>query len=100
MPLLQATDIQDALNIDLTDPEVQSLAESLIASATNLISTILGYPIEQQLVTDDTAGADRGLVVVHRLRPFPSVAFSAAVRLGRRVCRNKCDKDGDEDGKA
>jgi hypothetical protein len=47
MPLLEPTDIQDALNIDLIDPEGQDLAETLIASATTWLSTILGYPIEQ-----------------------------------------------------
>jgi hypothetical protein len=56
MPLLEPSDIQDALNIDLTDPNGQALAESLIASATAFVSTLLGYPLEQAEVVESFNG--------------------------------------------
>lgn len=48
MALLTPEDIQAALNIDLTDPNGQALATSLIVSAVAFVETALGYPIEQR----------------------------------------------------
>ncbi len=47
MALLIPTDTQAALNIDLTDPNGQALATSLIASAVAYVEGAVGYPLEQ-----------------------------------------------------
>lgn len=44
MALLTPEDIQAALNIDLTTPNGQTLATSLIAAATSSIEQMLGFP--------------------------------------------------------
>ncbi len=46
MALLTPTDIQAALNIDLTDPNGQALATSLIAAAVAYVESALGFPLE------------------------------------------------------
>jgi hypothetical protein len=51
MALLTPDDIQDSLNIDLTDPEGQLIAESLIAASQEWLSSQLGYPVEEREVT-------------------------------------------------
>lgn len=51
MPLLLPEDLQATLNIDLTDPNGQALATSLIATSTTFVSKYLGYPLEQSSQT-------------------------------------------------
>jgi hypothetical protein len=52
--LLTYQDLQPALNIDLTDPNGQELADSLIAATQALLSgpSMLGFPIEQASTTE------------------------------------------------
>lgn len=56
--LLTYTDLQPALNIDLTDPNGQELATALIAAAQALFSgpNYLGFPIEQAEVSEYRSG--------------------------------------------
>jgi hypothetical protein len=49
--LLTYLDIQAALNIDLTAPNGQTLATSLIASATAYVENALGFPLEETTQT-------------------------------------------------
>lgn len=51
MALLTYLDIQAALNIDLTDPNGQALATSLIGSAVAYVETLLGFPLEETTQT-------------------------------------------------
>ncbi len=51
MALLTPTDIQAALNIDLTIPNGQTLATSLIAAAVSSVEQMLGFPLEESSQT-------------------------------------------------
>jgi hypothetical protein len=50
--LLTYDDIQSALNIDLTDPNGQALATSLIAAAVAYVENALGYSLEEAETTE------------------------------------------------
>lgn len=52
MALLTYNDIQEALNIDLTSPNGQSLATSLIAAAVSYAEQVVGFPLEAATVTE------------------------------------------------
>jgi len=58
MALLTPEDIQAALNIDLSTPNGQTLATSLIAAATAYIEQAVGYPLEEAEVTTYFDGED------------------------------------------
>jgi len=49
---MTSTDIQAALNIDLTDPNGQALATSLISSAVAYVEAVLGDPLEERAGTE------------------------------------------------
>lgn len=55
--LLTSDDIQSTLNIDLTDPNGQDTATTLIVSATAWLARAIGYPIEEATVTEYFDGA-------------------------------------------
>jgi hypothetical protein len=49
--LITYSDLQSALNIDLTDPNGQEVATELIASTQEWLSNQLGFPVEEDEVT-------------------------------------------------
>lgn len=61
MALLTYPDLQEALNIDLTDPNGQTIATSLISAAVSQVEKALGYPLEQSSVTEYFDGSSNQL---------------------------------------
>lgn len=49
--LITTDDLQSTLNLDLTDPNGQDTATTLIVSATAWLAKAIGYPIEEATVT-------------------------------------------------
>lgn len=59
--LITLDDLQSALNVDLTDPNGQTVATNLITAAQAEAEAILGFPLEARLVTTYFNGEDRHL---------------------------------------
>jgi hypothetical protein len=77
MALLTPDDIQQALNIDLTNPQGRDLAASLIKAAVAYVEAQLGFPVEARQVTSYFSG-EYPLVWLPTAAPVQDVTLATA----------------------
>lgn len=81
MALLQPTDIQAALNIDVTDPNGQTLATSLITAAAAYVEAALAYPLEEKQVVTYFDG-EYPRVWLPTMAPVTNLTMAAYTSIG------------------